>query len=366
MAGASLLDIIDILPQLMLIAQTVMYFVLAWVFGSLAFRGMKKHISFLIKIIAMLGTGFVCLIVGTVLKNYILFFRGTIFESIQLDLFLGGLISSIAFAFALYMITHKEEKTDKDTLIKKLQERVNLLRGILLKNHAPTLKEDKVRKTAETLVPGFTAIQANLKGADWEILLKKDDKKAVVMLGAYTGEVKKIEHDKTKSEALFSDPLRIAGIGIILFLIGFSFFSFHGFPNMLEGVASLFGMTPDEFNMLMGIGDQNLPEGCVSATRLLMKQGVNIMGGKDSYLNEDVRGMIENATNKQVVLMYKADFEGKEYILSVTLPQELDFSQMSNDEIIRNADICSSTEEIFCDCIHIPDLNVPTGFIIAV
>jgi hypothetical protein len=65
--------------------------------------------------------------------------------------------------------------------------------------------------------------------------------------------------------------------------------------------------------------------------------------------------------------MYKTAYEGKEYVVSITLPRDMDTSNVSNEQIMENAEICTSTSETFCDCVKIPELNrMPaTGFIIA-
>lgn len=361
MAGPSLFSILDILPELLFILQIIMYLVLAWILGSLAFRGLHKKISLSIRLVALFGVGFLCLIAGAALSNYMFFFHGTILQTIQMDLFLTGLLVSLIVALAFHLITREEKETDKRGKLKKLQERIALLQGILLKNKVTTLKEDEVKKTAETLVPGFEAKKANLEKTDWKVMLEKEDKKAIVTMGAYTGEVKKIER---LGGGLLSDPVRIIGVAIIIFLVAFSILNFKGFPSMIEGIASFLGMTPEQFNMM--IGNEDLPEGCVSAMRMMVKHGVSVLGGESSYKNEQVKEMIERETGRQVTLMYETDFEGKKYILSVTLPKDVGLYDLTNEEIIEMSEICSSTEEIVCDCIKIPEINAPTGLIIAV
>jgi hypothetical protein len=362
MAGPSLFSIIEMLPQILFALQIIMYIVLAWILGSLAFRGLHKKIPFAIWAVTMFGTGFLCLIIGTALANYMFFFEGTILQTVQMDLFLGGLLGALILASAFHMITRKEKGTDKGSITRKLQERVSLLEGLLLKHNVPTIREGDARKTAESLVPGFVSKRANLKGSDWEVLLEREDRKAVVVMGAYTGEVKKVEH--TGEIGFFSDPLRIIGVALIITVVAFSMFNFRGFPSMLEGVASLLGMNPEQFEMLTGGGE--VPEGCVPTIRILMKHGVSVLGGEASYTNENVKNIIERETGRQVALMYEKDFEDKNYIISITLPMGTDLSDLTNENIVENSEICTSTEEILCDCIKIPDINVPTGFIVAV
>lgn len=365
MAGPSLMNILGMLPQILFTMQIVMYLVLSWVFGSIAMQGMKKRIPFGIKILVTFAVGFLCVMMGAGLRGYMFFFEGTIFQTLQIDMTIGGVIGAAVLAVALYMITRKEggeEGEGKGN--KKLQERISLLEGLLLKHKVPTMKEEDARRTAESLVSGFRAKEASLKKTDWEILLEKDGKQAIVILGAYTGEVKKIE--RLGESNLLSDPVRIIGIAIVIALVAFSLLNFRGLPSMTEGIASLLGMSPDDFNLLIG-GSENLPPGCVSAIKILMSQGISVFGGESSYVNEAVREMIESRTGRQVALMYKVDFEGNEYVLSITLPGEMDFEDLSNEEIIKHAEICSSTEDTFCECIKIPESGggFPTGLIIA-
>lgn len=325
---------IEMLPQLLFATQAVMYVILAWVFGSMAFRGLRKRLHFAIKIAVVFGTGFLCLVSGTVLADYMFFFKGTVFRVFQIDLLLGGIISSIIIAVAFYLITRREKVADKEGMLRKLKERVSLLEGLLLKHRVPTLREGEVRKIAESLVHGFAARHASLKKTDWEIFLEKGEKKARVVIGAYTGEVKKVEHLGAK---FFSDPLRTIGVILIISLAAFSLFSFRGFPNMLEDVSSLLGMSPEQLGMFYG--GENLPEGCVSVTRLLMKPGVSVFGGESSYTNEEVKAMIEKEAGFGIERMYVVDYEGKNYILAA-------------DSTFEN--ICSATESRFCQCIKIP------------
>lgn len=335
MADFSLFGLLDMLPQILFMAQIAAYILLSWFLGSLAFRGMRKRIPFAIKIIATIGTGFLCLVAGTVFAGYMFFFEGTVFKMFQLDLFLGGLITSIIVAVAFYMITHKEKGEGKDKMLNKLQERISLLEGLLLEHKVPTLREDEVKKTSEALVPGFTAKEANLKKTDWEILLEKEEKKAMVIMGAYTGEVKKIEHLGKKG--ILSDPVRIVGIALVIFLVAFSVLNFRGFPNMMEGFASLLGMSPDQFSMFAGSGE--LPEGCVPVASILSEHGVSVLGGESAYGNEEVRNMIEREAGVSIEWMYMIEHEGTNYILAV-------------DSALQN--MCTATEDMFCQCIKIP------------
>jgi uncharacterized membrane protein YkoI len=355
----SLASMMETLPIMLMLAQFGMYFVLSWIFGSFAFRGMKKRIPFAIKIVAMLGAGFLCMMAGAALRKFMFFFEGTIFEMIQLDLFLGGLAASAALGAAFYMITRGEKEESEGSLARKLSERVKLLEGLLVKNKIPTLKEDEVKKTAESLVRGFSAKQASLKNTDWEVLLEKDKKKAVVVIGAYTGEVKKIEHTASP----LADPYRLGGIAVIIILIAFSLLFFKGLPSVTEGVASMLGMNDEQFKALTG--GSSLPEGCVPTVRILMSQGMSMMGSDNAYMDETLKAKIEGATGRKVMVMQKTLFQDNEYVLAITFPSDMGTANITNEEIMQNAEICSAAAGTLCDCVKIPDVNKLTGFMVA-
>jgi len=359
MAVPPMTGVIELLPQLLAAAQFLAYLAFSWFFGSVAFGGMKRRVRFTIKIVAKLGVGFLCLIAGTSVRRYMFFFEGSIFQMLQLDLFFGGLIAAALVGVGFYAITRREVE-DESKIISKLEERVKLLEGFLLKQKAPTLKENEAKKTAESLLAGFSAKKADLKGADWEILLENGKRKAVAVIGAYTGEVKRID----RGTDMLRNPYAIAGIGIIIAVAAFSVLGFSGFPSITEGVASMLGLNEEQFNSLTG--SNSLPEECVATVRILMSQGVKIVGGGDTYKSEELEKIVEDATGRQVMLMYKTLYEGNEYIISITIPVGMDTSNISDYEIMQNAEICASTYETLCDCVKIPELNkMPTGFIVA-
>jgi hypothetical protein len=345
-------DIIEFLPQLLFMAQIAIYLLLSWFFGSIAFRGVKKKMHFAVRIAARLGTGFLCLVSGAALRNYLFFFNGTIFQIMQIDFLIGGLIAAAVLAIAFYLITRKYADEDSKKVIRRLQGKIKLLEDIINKHKIPALNEHEAMRVAESVVPGFSARHAVRKDADWEITLERDKKGALVVLGAYTGEVKRIEH-----AGRFQDSYMIAGVVIIAVFFAFSLLSFRSIPSISDGVASLLGMDPGQFNSLIGT---NTPEGCVSPVKIMMSKGVSVVRSENIYQDENVKNMIESASGRRVMMMYKTDFEGKEYIISITVPYGMatsNTSALNNEEVLNNSEICVSTLEKLCGCIKIPDVN---------
>lgn len=335
MADPSLLRLLDMLPQILLPLQIAVYFILAWFFGAIALKGLKKHLIFPVRMVLTLSIGFLCVVSGSVIAGYIPFLQDKILRLFQIDITVGSIISSVIFALSFYLITRKFERTDPKTLIEKLRKRVGLLEGILVEHKISPIKKDEAKKIAERAVPGYVFKDAKLNKTEWEVVVQKGKKKARVVMGAYDGGVKTVEYEMSKVDFILSHPSRIVGVGIIIFLIAFSFLNFKGFPSMAEDISSLFSLSPGDLTGIVGKGEENLPKGCISAASLALKYNPKL----PVFENKTIETMIENRSGTDIQWMYRIDYEGTNYILAVD----------SNFE-----NICSATEEKFCQCIKIP------------
>ncbi len=333
----SITRLFELLPQLLTFAQAIIYVIFIWFFGAIAMKGLKKHLSFPFRTILTFCVGFLCLVSGVALSGYIVFLQDKILELFQVGVTVGGLISSIIFAIAFYLISRKVERTDPKTLIEKLKRRVGLLEGLLVEHKVPPLKEEEVKKKAKKLLRGYEIKEAKLKKTDWEITMVRGKKKARIVMGAYDGEVKFMEHEVPKLYHLISDPLRVAGIGMIIFILGFSILNFRGFPTMAEGISSLFASSSYGLGGILGVGEENLPEGCISAGKLALRYNPRL----PLFENETIERMIERGIGRDVQWMYKIEYEGTEYILAI----DSDFEN-----------VCSAREDRVCHCIKIPFL----------
>jgi len=146
MIDPSILRLFEFLPQLLSIAQTVIYVIFAWFFGAIALKGLKKHLVFPARIVLTFCVGFVCLVFGIALSGYMVFFQDSVFRLFQLDLLIGGLVSSVILAVAFYLMSRRIERTDPKTLINRLKKRVGLLEGLLVEHKVPPVKEEEARK----------------------------------------------------------------------------------------------------------------------------------------------------------------------------------------------------------------------------
>jgi len=331
----SILSLFELLPQILSIVQVIIYIILAWVFGSIALKGLKKHLIFPVRMVLRFCVGFLCIVCGIVISGYIPFIQDPLLKLFQIDLTIGSLISSLLFALSFYLITRKFERTDPKTLIKKLRRRIGLLEGVLVAHKVPPIKEGEAREIAEKAIPGYAFRDAKLSKTDWEVVLQKGEGRATVVMGAYDGKVKTVDYDMPKIEYLISHPFRILGIGIMILILGFSFMNFRGFPSMTEGISSVFGLSPDSLLGIVGGDEGEIPEGCVSAGRLALKYSPKLPVLED----QSIETMIENEAGIDIQWMYRIDHEGTDYILAIDYSFEK---------------ICSATFEKLCHCMEIP------------
>ena len=336
MIDASLLRLFEMLPQILGIMQAVVYFILVWFFGAISMKGLRKYLSFPIKIVLTFCMGFLCLVCGIALSGYIIFLQDPVLKLFQIDVTVGSVIVSVIIALAFYLMTRKVERTDTKTLIGKLKKRLGLLEGLLVEHKVPTMNEEEIRKKAGKFVPGYKFKDAKLVKTDWEVFFERGKRKAKVVMGAYDGELKFMEHEMPKMEHLISDPARLLGIGILVFVIMFSILNFRGFPSMAQNLPSLFGLSDGGLSGIIG-GDKNLPEGCIGAARLALKYNPRL----STYENDEVKSMIEDESGVSVQWMYMIDYEGTDYVLAI-------------DANFEN--ICSATLDNLCQCMKIPFL----------
>ncbi len=118
--------LIQNLPVIMPWMQAVIYIFLILFFGSIAIRGYKGYLSGLIHFLLRVGSGFVCLVTGIGLSPLLpIISENTILKITQVDLIIGGIISSIVLLISLYIITLRFPRTlVVKKRIEKLQEKL--------------------------------------------------------------------------------------------------------------------------------------------------------------------------------------------------------------------------------------------------
>lgn len=149
---------------------------------------------------------------------------------------------------------------------------------------------------------------------------------------------KKIPHNKLG----WKDPLKIAGIALIIAITAFSLLSFRGFPRTSENFLNFMGLSPADLEELTKQAEniqqmeKNLPEGCVSPFSIMQTKGFDF-SKLPSYDNPSLKTLIQKQASSPVLDMRKTSFEGNTFIIALT----------------ENSQACSATETQVCSCIDV-------------
>lgn len=345
------LQIFEMLPVILNAAQILIYVFMAWFFGSVSMKGMKMKLGFPIRIALSFGLGFGCVLIGSVLFPSLNMLQDSFSKGIQIDFLAGGLASSVIFVVCLYLASRESGREGPEAIIKKLRKRIGMLEEKLMKSRASPIPEKDAYKIASEELGGYQPKEARLNKGEWYVLLEKGEKKAGVVMGAYDGFIKKIEHEMSLKDRIISNPLRIAGIAVILILVVFAFLSFRGLPTIMDSVESLTGFDLGGMGLFPG-GDPDLPEGCVSASNILMASGANILN-LPTYTDDAVSDMFEEETGQKVVMMFETDYGSRDFIIGITIPADIEITGMNQEDLLTQASFCSATQTQFCDCVSL-------------
>ncbi|RLI97485.1 MAG: hypothetical protein DRO99_02980 [Candidatus Aenigmatarchaeota archaeon] len=157
------------------------------------------------------------------------------------------------------------------------------------------------------------------------------------------------EQSRGEPKSMILNPFTIAGVVVILGLIGFSAMSFRGFPNFQQEVLSEFGITPEDLQMIssaMGgissdgldglIPGDSISDDCGTVANLIIKhqdQLSSIISNGD-YANPTIRDSIEQETGETVSSLKFGDIEGTRVVIGMT----------------DGGTMCISTEQEVCFC----------------
>lgn len=112
--------LVQFLPEIMFWAQIAMYIFLIFFFGSIVMKGYRGHLRGIFHLLLRVGTGFACLVAGIGLSPLLPGIGDNpIIRMFQLDIIIGGLISSIVLLICFYIITFRFSRT---LVVKKKME----------------------------------------------------------------------------------------------------------------------------------------------------------------------------------------------------------------------------------------------------
>ena len=156
--------------------------------------------------------------------------------------------------------------------------------------------------------------------------------------------IKTLEHRlekarETEKSKLLKNPGFLLGLAVFFGFIVFSVSGFRGFPNFSERIFQEAGISPQEITGLFG-SVQNQKSECVSPLVLFQFHSKELMNGKaEIYENQNVKEIFEKESGESVKVMYRLDYQEKEYILGIT-----------------ESKMCSSSEKGFCSCFEFGNL----------
>jgi hypothetical protein len=271
------------LPQILFGLQVILYIVLILVFGSIIVKGYRGYAHFAIKLLMRLGFGFVALVCGIAISGIIpMFSNESMYNLIQV-MIINPFLGMVVSAFVLTV-------------------------SIYLISHN-IFNVPGIKKQIEKL-------QNKLKKAE-EILSKP---------------VKKL------------DPIRIAGVVILIVFLIISLLNFHGFPSLGDDMFKFIGLTPDDVKDLsdymqgLGIGG-DVPEGCAS-TLILIQNNLDdfIAGILPESSDQGIRSLLESGSGTAMIDVYEVIHEGTDMFVGIS-------SDGNN--------VCSATSSRFCECIDL-------------
>jgi hypothetical protein len=335
-------DLLLILPTLLYAMEIIFYLFFIWFYGTISMFGYKKHKSIATIMGGKVLTGVVCLVGGVSFAGFVPFLSKGFLHALQLDSFVAGFSASVALAFALYLITHKDARLTPSYSVDSLKRKIVVLEDMLRKR-ALSLPAANAIKKAEYALRGYKAAGSKLIGNEWEVELKKGEDVGKVIIDAWDGEIKKVKMKFSLSD-FFKDAHKVLGLLMIILVIGASVLFFEGFPDPNETFASMFGITMDDItNMSAALRDNpfvtgELAPGCVSP--LVFSRYQSQLQDKDFLLDhlyddESTKSTVEMNSGDTVQIMLRLDHEGKDLILAIT----------------EKGKGCYLTDGTFCGCI---------------
>jgi hypothetical protein len=252
-------------PAIMGVMQWISYIFLALFFGSIAIKGYRGYMNTWVRLGVRFGIGFFCLVMGFTIASFIPVETTNAFLlMIQRDLIntlVGGLISSFTVMGTIFLATHN----------------IFDIQGMTA--HVKRM-EEKLRKA--------------------EQISREESKKDI--------------------QQKIMDPYRFAGIVVFIILLIFTIAAFPGFPDAGENLLSTLGLEQEDLDTLLQQigGDQALPQGCESLLAILQANGDDLINNRLPTSNDQTARSLATAEGHTPVAMYRANYNGDEYILVVS------------------------------------------------
>jgi len=335
---------IDKLPQIFHLFYITGFIFMAWVFGNFAVKYLNKRMSHIVRYGLSFAVGFIIVFCASAMNNAFIFVSGGFLDMLQANLFINGIIATIIISLGLHLVSGKSKEKPLDKVIKELESKTGRMKKLLEEHKIRLINEDEAKKKATDLVPGYNVKSVTLREERWDVLMENlEEKKANVFIDPYNG-----SYEIAKDEVFFhNNTSGILGIIIILGIVIFSLFNFSGFPQSdMQSMFADMGILQEDVKMLLQ--EKDMEEGCISAISIMAIYGMK-MDELEFSESDEAREMIENITGEDVRMMYKAPYGGKDYIMAIALPNDVD--QSDQQEVAAKTNVCVATEDKFCDCL---------------
>ena len=339
---SALPGLLSIMPLVLQASQAMFFVFFVWFFGSMTMRGYRGKKPLFVYTLGILVMGALCLVAATAFAGFMPFLSGGLLALLQLDVILSGLLVSAILAFALTLMTHTNASWSLDEKVKLLKRKIANLED-MLKRRSHHITENDAMHIAEHVMDDYKARHAKLVGNEYEVVLKKDHKEGRAVIDAWDGEVlSRIFHESSLAR-FFTDPKKVLGLLIIIFVGIFAAVFFEGFPDPAKEITSLLGIDAGQLGgMASSLGQNPLisgdaPEGCVSPL-IFMEYADELQDQQyildHLYDDEDVAADIGSRCGKPR-MMIRIFHEGQEVVMGFTADGKMGYT----------------TDGIFCACI---------------
>lgn len=261
-------ELIRELPALLAAAQWIGYVFLMFFFGSIAVKGYRGYMGSAFHFILRVALGAAALLSGISLSGFLTFLDSSVYRIFQLDVIMGGIISTAIITLCVYMISH------------------NIFNVEGIKKQIAKL-EGQLRKAGD--------------------LAGKTPKQRV------------------------KDPMLIVGLAVLCVFLIFSAINFRGFPSLLDNLGLSEAQLEDIASQLEDVrgqlNDSDLGQGCVGVLNLLSEYGTRI--DDNPYTNPSVKALIEQQGGVTIDAMYSVERGGETIIVGFSRDGRICSSRVS-------------------------------------
>lgn len=295
--------------------------VAALFFGGIVVKGLRrKPESSRLPLVIL--TGIFCLLAAPVVYSFLNLDLGPL-ELFQPEIIVGGLLSAFITWLALWLLT-SGLKDDKYAV---LWNEIESLKEILTRSKVlKTLTDKEAKKIAEDTIQA-KFVKAVLTEDLWNVQMDKNGRNVAVAIDAVTGRVRQVVWHKSRlMNYLMADKLRVIGLVILLgFIILVAALS-RGFPDFKMPLESM-GMSADLFTNLADMGNEFVPEGCISFYEL--QPMIDAQSPLPQHEDKAMADMFELQSRKRVIQMVLLEKE-RNIILAFMEDNSQCYSQTGN------------------------------------